>query len=198
MDMTVIDCRGLACPQPVITTKQALDQVKEGEIIVIVNNAVSCNNVERFARSQGCSVEIKEKGEDFYLHIQKAKSSHTLEISQEEKKVPKVVVYINSHLMGMGEEALGAILMRSFLKTLLDMEIKPSRLILVNSGVRLATESPEVLETLRSLLEKGIEILSCGTCLDFYGLKEKLKVGKISNMYDIAQSLLEADRLIRP
>jgi selenium metabolism protein YedF len=196
--MSVIDCRGLACPQPVITTKQALDQVKEGEIIVIVNNAVSCNNVERFARSQGCSVEIKEKGEDFYLHIQKAKSSHTLEISQEEKKVPKVVVYINSHLMGMGEEALGAILMRSFLKTLLDMEIKPSRLILVNSGVRLATESPEVLETLRSLLEKGIEILSCGTCLDFYGLKEKLKVGKISNMYDIAQSLLEADRLIRP
>ena len=69
--MSVIDCRGLACPQPVITTKQALDQVKEGEIIVIVDNAVSCNNVERFVRSQGCSVEIKEKGEDFYLHIQK-------------------------------------------------------------------------------------------------------------------------------
>jgi selenium metabolism protein YedF len=88
--------------------------------------------------------------------------------------------------------------MRSFLKTLLDMEIKPSRLILINSGVRLATEGSEVLETLRSLTEKGIEILSCGTCLDFYELKEKLKVGKISNMYDIAQSLLEADHLIRP
>ncbi|OGQ09342.1 MAG: hypothetical protein A2026_17825 [Deltaproteobacteria bacterium RBG_19FT_COMBO_46_12] len=196
--MSVIDCRGLACPQPVITTKQALDQLKEGEIIIIVDNTVSCNNVERFARSQGCLVEIKEEGQDFHLHIQKTKSSRSLELSQEEKKVQKVVVYINSHLMGIGDEALGAILMRSFLKTLLDMEIKPSRLILINSGVRLSSEGSEVLETLRSLLEKGIEILSCGTCLDFYGLKEKLKVGKISNMYDIAQSLLEADRLIRP
>jgi selenium metabolism protein YedF len=100
--------------------------------------------------------------------------------------------------MGIGDEALGTILMRSFLKTLLELEMKPSRLILINSGVRLATEGSEVLETLGTLSEKGIEILSCGTCLDFYGLKEKLKVGKISNMYDIAQSLLEADRLIRP
>ena len=196
--MSVIDCRGLACPQPVITTKQALDQIQEGQLIVIVNNTVSCNNVERFVRSQGCTVDIKEEGQDFYLHIQKAKSSRTLELSQEEKKVQKVVVYINSHLMGIGEEALGAILMRSFLKTLLDLETKPSRLILINSGVRLSSEGSEVLETLRDLSEKGVKILSCGTCLDFYGLKEKLKVGMISNMYDIAQSLLEADRLIRP
>ncbi len=196
--MSVIDCRGLACPQPVITTKRALDQLEEGEMIVIVDNSVSCNNVERFARSQGCSVEIKEEGQDFHLHIQKTKSSRPLEPSQEEKKVHKIVVYINSHLMGIGEETLGEILMRSFLRTLLDIEIKPSRLILVNSGVRLSSEGSEVLETLRTLSEKGIEILSCGTCLDFYGLKEKLKVGKISNMYDIAQSLLEADCLVRP
>ncbi len=196
--MSVIDCRGLACPQPVITTKQALDQVNEGEIIVIVNNSVSCNNVERFARSQGCSVEIKETGEDFYLHIQKLSEQDKEEMTKPEEKIRKVVVYINSQFMGVGEEALGAILMRSFLKTLLDLEIKPSRLILVNSGVRLAIKGSEVLETLRSLSEKGIEILSCGTCLDFYRLKEKLEVGKISNMYDIAQSLLEADRLIRP
>jgi selenium metabolism protein YedF len=196
--MSVIDCRGLACPQPVITTKQALDQLKEGEIIVIVNNAVSCNNVERFVRSQGCSVEIKEKGEDFYLHIQKLGEKDREEATKPEEKIRKVVVYINSQFLGIGDEALGTILMRSFVKTLLDMETRPSQLILINSGVRLATEGSEVLETLRSLSEKGIEILSCGTCLDFYGLKEKLKVGKISNMYDIAQSLLEADRLIRP
>ncbi len=88
--------------------------------------------------------------------------------------------------------------MRSFLKTLMDLETKPSRLILIHSGVRLATEGSEVLETLRALSQKGIEIFSCGTCLDFYGLKQKLKVGVVSNMYDIAQSLLEADRLIRP
>ena len=88
--------------------------------------------------------------------------------------------------------------MRSFLKTLLDLKPIPSNLIFINSGVRLTTEGSAVLETLKALSEKGVDILSCGTCLDFYGLKEKLKVGIISNMYDIAQSLLEADRLIRP
>jgi selenium metabolism protein YedF len=196
--MPVIDCRGLACPQPVITTKQALDRVKEEELIVIVDNTSSCNNVERFVRSQGCSVEIKEEGQDFYLHIQKTSGQDANKMVKGDERVKKIILYINSHLLGIGDEALGAILMRSFLKTLLDMETKPSRLILVNSGVRLATEGSEVLETLQALSEKGIEILSCGTCLDFYGLKEKLKVGKISNMYDIAQSLLEADRLIRP
>lgn len=196
--MPVIDCRGLACPQPVITTKKALDQLKEGEMIVIVDNASSCNNVERFGQSQGCSVEIKEEGGDFYLHIQKTIGQDANRMVKGDERVKKVVVYINSHLMGIGEEALGAILMRSFLKTLLDVETKPSRLILINSGVRLATEGSEVLETLGKLSEKGIEILSCGTCLDFHGLKGKLMVGKISNMYDIAQSLMEADRLVRP
>ena len=115
-----------------------------------------------------------------------------------EEASKRVVVYINSHLLGVGDEALGSILMRAFLKTLLDMETRPNRLILINSGVRLASEGSEVLETLRTLSEKGVEILSCGTCLDFYGLKEKLRVGIVSNMYDIAQSLLGADRLIRP
>jgi selenium metabolism protein YedF len=196
--MAEIDCRGLACPQPVITTKQALDQLKSGEIIVIVDNSVSCNNVERFARSQGCSVEIKEKGEDFYLHIQKIGEKDKGRTARPEEKMKKVPVYINSQFLGIGDEALGKILMRSFLNTLLDQETKPCQLILINSGVHLATEGSEALETLRSLSEKGIEILSCGTCLDFYRLKEKLKVGKISNMYDIVQSLLEADHVIRP
>lgn len=196
--MPVIDCRGLACPQPVITTKKALDSLKEGEIIVIVDNASSCNNVERFVQGQGCSVEIKEKGKDFHLYIQKEKASHSMEVSPEEKKARKIVVYIHSHLLGIGEEALGTILMRSFLKTLLELEPKPTQLILINSGVRLASEGSEVLETLQTLSGNRVEILSCGTCLDFYGLKEKLRVGKVSNMYDIAQSLLEADRLIRP
>jgi len=87
--------------------------------------------------------------------------------------------------------------MRSFMKTLLDLKPIPSRLIFINSGVRLTTEGSEVLESLKALSEKGVEILSCGTCLDFYHLKEMLKVGVVSNMFDIAQSLMEADRLIR-
>jgi selenium metabolism protein YedF len=196
--MPVIDCRGLACPQPVITTKKALDQLNEGEMIVIVDNASSCNNVERFAQSQGCSVEVESRGQDFYLHVRKGKISDAAEAPGEKKEVEKVVVYINSNLLGVGDEALGTILMRAFLKTLLDLERKPLRLILINSGVQLASEGSEVLEILGKLSEKGIEILSCGTCLDFYGLKEKLKVGKVSNMYEIAQSLMEADRLVKP
>ncbi len=88
--------------------------------------------------------------------------------------------------------------MRAFLKVLLDLKPIPTKLIFINSGVRLTSEGSELLETLQALSDKGVGILSCGTCLDFYGLKEKLKVGIISNMYDIAQSLLEADRLIRP
>ncbi|MEW6376779.1 MAG: sulfurtransferase-like selenium metabolism protein YedF [Thermodesulfobacteriota bacterium] len=192
--MKEIDCRGLACPQPVITTKNALEEIEQGEFILIVDNPSARDNVERFAQSQGARVTIKKKENDFYLHIEKRSMSDRAETPQ---KAEKVVVYINSNLLGVGEEALGSILMRSFLKTLLDLETKPFRLIFINSGVRLTTEGSEVLETLKTMDEKGVEILSCGTCLDFYGLKEKLKVGIISNMYDIAQSLLEADRLIK-
>jgi len=196
--MPVIDCRGLACPQPVVTTKQALDQLKDGELMVIVNNASSCNNVERFALSQGCSVNIKEAGEDFYLHIQKAIRTDEAKATEPALKAKKVVVYINSQLLGSGDEDLGAFLMKAFLKTLLDFEAQPNLLILVNSGVQLAAEDSKVLETLQMLSEKGVEIICCGTCIDFYELKGKMKIGRISNMYEIIESMLEADRMIRP
>jgi len=196
--MSIVDCRGLACPQPVMTTKKALDQLKEGELLVLVDNAVSCNNVERFAQSQGCSVEVEQRGEDFSLRIRKEKVRQETELPQEKEKARKIIVYINSHLMGNGDEALGAFLMKAFLKTLLDLETKPNRLVLVNSGVQLASEESKVLDALIALSERGVEILSCGTCLDFYGLKGKLKVGVVSNMYEIIQSMVEADRIIRP
>ena len=196
--MSVVDCRGLACPQPVMTTKKALDQLKEGELLVIVDNAVSCNNVERFAQSQGCSVEVEQRGKDFSLRIQKGRGGQETELPQEKEKVKKVVVYINTHLMGGGDEALGSFLMKAFLRTLLDLQTKPNRLILINSGVQLASEGSKVLDSLIALSEKGVEILSCGSCLDFYGLKGKLKVGVVSNMFEIIQVMMEADRLIRP
>jgi selenium metabolism protein YedF len=193
--MKEIDCRGMACPQPVLTAKKALEEMEQGEFILIVDNPAARDNVERFAQSQGAIVGVEQKRNEFHLHIHKGSACEVAAFTQ---KVEKVIVYINSNLLGIGEEALGAILMRSFLKTLLDLKPVPSKLIFINSGVRLTTEGSEVLETLKTLSEKRAEILSCGTCLDFYGLKAKLKVGIISNMYDIAQSLLEADRLIRP
>ncbi len=193
--MKEIDCRGLACPQPVLTTKKAMEESPDKEFILIVDNPSARDNVERFAQSQGAKVRVDQRGNDFYLHIQKGELEEKMELAT---KAEKIVVYINSNVMGVGDEALGTILMRSFLKTLLDLKPIPSKLIFVNAGVRLTTEGSEVLESLKALSGKGVAILSCGTCLDFYGLKEKLKVGVISNMFDIAQSLLEADRLIRP
>jgi selenium metabolism protein YedF len=193
-----IDCRGMACPQPVVVTKYALEQLKEGDLTVIVDNPAAHDNVERFVRSRGCSVRTVKRDQEVTLHIRKEAMSGGEESVRADAAPKRVVVYINSHLLGVGDEALGSILMGAFLKTLLEMETKPNRLILINSGVRLASEGSEVLETLRRLSEKEVDILSCGTCLDFYGLKEKLRVGRVSNMFDIAQSLLGADRLIRP
>jgi selenium metabolism protein YedF len=185
----------MACPQPVLTAKKALEEMGQEEFILIVDNPAARDNVERFAQSQGAIVRVEQRRNDFYLHIHKKSSC---ELARSDQEPEKVVIYVNSNLLGVGEEPLGAILMRSFLKTLLDLKLVPSKLIFINSGVRLTTEGSEVLETLNTLSGRGAAILSCGTCLDFYGLKEKLKVGIVSNMYDIAQSLLEADRLIRP
>ncbi len=137
--------------------------------------------MERFALSQGCSVEVEKKGEEYLLHVEKNEKGGGKKGDKRE-----VVVYINSQFLGVGEDALGTLLMRAFLKTLArTRRSRPYRIIFINSGVRLTSEGSEVLETLKTLSEKGAEILSCGTCLDFYGLKEKLKVGVISNMYDI-------------
>jgi len=196
--MKEIDCRGKACPHPVLMTKHALEELIDGEVILIVDNVAACENVERFAKSQGCPVTVEKKGSDFLLRIQKGKSGKGPETASEKEDRGIIVVYLNSRFLGIGDEALGSILTRSFLKTLEELETKPHCLILINSGVRLSSEGSDVLETLKTLSEKGVEILSCGTCLDFYGLKEKLKVGKVSNMYTIAQTLLEADRVVRP
>jgi selenium metabolism protein YedF len=154
----------------VVATKQALDQLREEEIIVIVDSASSCKNVERFVRSQGCLVEIEERGQDSYIHIQRAGRKREEKTTPSEGKGKKVVVYINSKLLGSGEEALGSFLMKAFLKTLLDLGTQLKRLILVNSGVQLTAEDSEVLESLQGLAEKGVEIVCCGTCIDFYEL----------------------------
>jgi selenium metabolism protein YedF len=193
--MREIDCRGLSCPQPVLQAKKVLEEMGEEEFIFIVDNPAARDNVGRFTQSQGCKIDIEEKGKDFYLHIKRGREK---EPATEPQKKEKIVVYINSQFLGIGDEALGSVLMRSFLKTLLDLNPIPSQMIFINSGVQLTSGESEVLATLAQLLEKGVEILSCGTCLDFYGLKEKLRVGKVSNMFEIAESLLTADRLIRP
>ena len=106
------------------------------------------------------------------------------------------VVCLATDRLGQGNEELGAILMKAFLNTLWDYERSPEKLILINNGVFLAAEGSDVLDALVLLEQKGVDILSCGTCLVFYGLKEKLRAGRISNMHEIVAAMMTAGRVI--
>jgi len=192
--MECVDLRGMSCPAPVVETKKFLESTGVNEIEVMVDNPVSCENVKRFLLSRGFVSEVIVEGEDIY------RIRARLDVREE---VPvaglkKVLVYIDGETMGRGDEELGKILMRAFLKTLADLETSPWRVILINAGVKLAAKESEVIEMLREIEKSGVEILSCGTCLDFYGLKERIGVGRISNMFEILTSFNESTNVIRP
>jgi selenium metabolism protein YedF len=198
-----IDCRGLACPQPVLETKKALEEQGAEVIFVLVDNLSSRENVRRFAESQGHQVSITEEKGVFTLRIQKGRGGEKAEavggktIASECPVSSDLVVFIDTEFLGRGPEELGRILMGSFLQTLEQSEIQPRKIILINSGVKLACEGSGVLEDLQELSAKGAEILSCGTCLDFFGIKKKLSIGKVSNMYEIINSLAQAGKVIK-
>ena len=187
----LVDVRGLPCPRPVVETKKALREAGEGVVTVLVDSPESRENVKRFAESQGCQVEVVEKEGHFRLEIAKGESQEAA------RKMSGDVVLIESDCLGTGDRELGEILMRAFLNTLWDTEPKPTRVLFLNSAVNLTTEGSEVLDTLRLLEEKGVRILSCGTCLEYYGLKEQLRVGQVTNMYETVSSLIAADKVIR-
>lgn len=197
--MKKIDCRGLACPQPVLETKKALDSSEGQEVLVLVDDATARENVSRFAGSQGYQIEVTaEKG---YSAIRIRKGE--LAGKKEESSVPKaaiqgdLVFFIDSDSLGRGSEELGGILMRAFLHTLGEAEVKPQKMILVNSGVKLACEGSPALEDLQTVASQGVEILACGTCLNYFELKEKLRAGRISNMYEILNVLSQAGRTVK-
>lgn len=192
--MTEIDARGLPCPQPVINTKKALAEIEQGVITVVVDSPESRENVTRFAKSQGCEVTVWERDNCFYLDIAKGAGAA---VPEAPAAVSGDVVLITSDRLGVGEDRLGEILMKAFLNTLWDYEPKPAKILFINSGVRLSIEGSEVLETLQLLEKKRVEILSCGTCLEYYNLTDKLKVGLVSNMYATVDALLTAGKVIR-
>lgn len=189
-----IDCRGLSCPQPVINTKKALEALAEGTVTVLVDNPESRENVKRFATNQGCEVAVTEKGGAYALTITK-KPGCSLTTQAGATEGPTVVC-ITTNVFGKGSEELGAILMKAFLNTLWDYQPRPAKLIFVNAGVFLATEGSDVIDSLQLLDREGVEVLACGTCLAFFGVKEKLKVGKVSNMHEIVASLITSGRVI--
>lgn len=185
-----IDARGMACPKPVILTKKELDNLKEGSITTIVDNEVAKENVSKLASSMGLNFTVdKIKEDEFYIQINKGDSLEADKAPVEKISKDSTTIAISSDKMGKGDEALGKILMKSFIYTVKETSPYPASMVFYNSGVFLTCEGSEVLDDLKALADEGVEIISCGTCLDFYNIKEKLGVGTISNMYTIYEEM---------
>jgi selenium metabolism protein YedF len=200
-----IDARGLACPGPVIETKKALEAGGFESLEVIVDNAAAKENVSRFAAYSSCAIEsINESDGCFHIVMrpsrepQPSTGSVSAELPSTDDKPhadTALTVFISSEYLGRGPEELGAILMKGYLFALAESEKPPKRIVLMNSGVRLVVEGSPSLENLRRLKASGVEIVACGTCLDYFKVKEKLAVGRISNMYEISEFLAEGRTL---
>lgn len=180
--MSKIDARGLDCPKPVILIKKALEGADEASILV--DNQTARENVARFGENAGCSVTILENQEGIELFLKKVSEKKT---SGEEE----AVVLIKTSRFGEGDETLGALLMKSFLVSLLEGDKKVKALIFMNKGVELTTAEGDILEILKAHEAKGTAIYSCGTCLDYYRLKEKLLIGQVTNMYSAVEMLTD-------
>ncbi|MFX4260568.1 sulfurtransferase-like selenium metabolism protein YedF [Pelotomaculum propionicicum] len=189
MSSKLLDCRGLACPQPVIETKKAVEAGNDNNILVIVDNAAARENVSRFAANAGCKVDIKEKDGFFHLEITVPerniiKTGDQAGAKTETPQTAGNVYFIATNSLGQGSPDLGEVLMKSLMVTLTQQD-PPAALLFLNTGVYLAVEGSPVLEQLQALAGKGTEILVCGTCLNYYKLNDKLAVGTVSNMLDI-------------
>jgi selenium metabolism protein YedF len=200
----IIDARGLACPQPVILTKKALEQ--EDCITVIVDNEAAVENVSRMGIKSGCIVDkLKKEDGTFHLKLTKKEGGGSTEQSSVTPvdytctvAAGPLVVSISAARMGRGEDEQGSILMRSFIHTLMSLAPLPHTLIFYNAGVKLAIRNSEVLDDLKEIEASGVSIIVCGTCLNFFGLTGDLAVGVVSNMYDIASTMAAAGKLVSP
>lgn len=193
-----LDCRTLACPSPVIMTKKELEGMKEGKLLVRVGNEAAKENVSRLVKTMDLDFHVSDKGNEEYditINVDGKESSQEGNIQEEVVTQNKQTIAISANTMGTGSEELGKILMKSFMYTIRETEPYPNSIIFYNQGVLLTTEGSEVLEDLKFLENKGVEISSCGTCLDYYEIKDKLKVGNISNMYDIYETMRNANTL---
>ena len=187
-----IDARDLPCPQPVLVTKKALEAMAGGMLQVIVDNKAAMENVRRFAVNADCETSVREEGRDFIIEIKKGSPK----TAGEETAGTDTVVVIASDRIGKGNDELGGILMRILFPTLLEINPKPKTLVFVNAGVKMTVEGSDLIDPLTKLEKHGVELLVCGTCLDFFGLKEKVRIGKVSNFFEIMQTILRADKTI--
>ncbi len=190
--MKIVDGRGLACPQPVVLTKKEVENKESTEFQVIVDNEVAKNNVVRFLNNRNVNVTAtEEKDGNFYISASKG------EVKTEEVEAcgctsinyKDTVVFINSEAIGSGSQILGKKLMNAFFYTLTTMDDKPSYIVFMNGGVLSCVSGADTVENIKKLDEQGVRIVCCGTCLDFFEMKDQLEVGEISNMYSIVEIL---------
>jgi selenium metabolism protein YedF len=194
-----LDCRKLACPAPVLQTKQTIEKENLFEIEVIVDNQAAKENVSRFLGSQNFEVFVKQKESDFYVSGKRgagATASEHLVAAQPESEKQKILVMVATDRMGFGDDDLGRLLLVNFIKTLKEMGDELWRLVFVNNGVKLTITGAEVLDVLKEYEKDGLTILVCGTCLGHFNLFDKKEVGDTTNMLDIVTAMQLADKVI--
>ncbi|WP_300350607.1 sulfurtransferase-like selenium metabolism protein YedF [Clostridium sp.] len=189
--MKRINCVGMACPMPVINTKKYFDSIDSGIAEVIVDNEVAKNNIFKYATGCGYIAKVREEDKNYIINIEKKENI------KEEKNEEDFVIVVTSDKFGEGNDELGTLLMKGYIYTLSENDNIPKELIFLNGGVKLTVKNSAVLESLQNLEKRGVKILSCGTCLDFYGIKEELAIGEISNMYTIVESMNNAKKVIK-
>ena len=207
METKTFDARGMACPLPVVNAKKASEEMTNGgTLTVLVDNEIAVQNLTKFGNSKGFTVSSEKKAEkDFAVTFQipengappTSAASEAPTCAPDSKKHGLVAV-LSANTMGNGEEQLGKILMKSFIFALTKQDQLPETILCYNSGAYLTCEGSDSLEDLKSLEAEGVKILTCGTCLDFYNLKEKLAVGGVTNMYEIVEIMENAGTIVRP
>ena len=192
-----IDAKGKACPMPVIMAKKEIDAgVKFFEIEV--DNKIAVENLKKLANSQGFTTTIEENNGNFKVNFSNGCEECEEVLAKVEGKKPlgNWSIFVNKEIIGAGNEELGQSLMKMFLYTISEGEDLPKSILFMNGGVKVPTLNEQAVEHLKVLQDKGVELLVCGACLNFYGLEDKLEVGKISNMYDIINTMKEASKVI--
>ena len=210
-----VDARGDACPIPVVKTLKALGALAgPGSVETLVDNEIAVQNLTRMGEGKGCTVTSERLGEKEWRVTVAASAALAVSDVEAESatcEVPtpgapsaaapaarKVVVAITSECMGTGDDVLGRKLMGSFVYSLTQLDELPATVLLYNGGAHLSCEGSAALEDLRGLAASGVEVLTCGTCLDHYGIADRLAVGEVTNMYVIAQRLTGASLVVRP
>ena len=201
----IIDCKGMACPLPVVNAKKASEQLTPGDTLtVLVDNEIAVQNLTRFAEHKGFTVSAEKKAEKEYAVIMTVAGSAPASDTQEEiscvmdTRRKGMLVVLSGNVMGTGDPKLGTSLMKAFVFALTKQDQLPDTILCYNTGAYLTCEGADTLEDLKLLESEGVTILTCGTCLDFYGLKEKLAVGDVTNMYDIVERMENAAQIIKP